>query len=54
MKGEGVCMRKPLFYNNERKYAGKPLRRKKTKGKRWHTRKECEESLDALMEYWNQ
>ena len=46
-------MAKILLYNNTRKLAGKPLRRKKNKKKRYYTRCKADEAVDALLEYWN-
>lgn len=42
---------KMLLRNNERKMAGLPLRRKKSKGRRYLTRCEAEETIDAFLEY---
>lgn len=44
---------KILVYNNQRKMAGLPLLRKKDKRKRKYTRRECDEAIQALLDYWN-
>jgi len=43
----------PYFTNNARKMAGLPLRRKKDRRKRFYTRREVEETIDALFDWWN-
>ena len=43
----------PYFTNNARKMAGLPLRRKKDRRKRFYTRREVEETIDALFDWWH-
>lgn len=42
---------KILFTNNSRKFAGKSLHRK-GKGKRYKTRCEVSETIDAMFDFW--
>lgn len=44
---------KMLLSNNSRKMAGFPLHRKKTKKKRFFTRCEASETIDAFLNYCN-
>lgn len=44
---------KMLLRNNERKMSGLPLHRKKSKGRRYLTRCEAEETVDAFLDYCN-
>lgn len=44
---------KMLLRNNERKMSGLPLHRKKSKGRRYLTRCEAEETIDAFLDYCN-
>lgn len=44
---------KILLRNNERKMCGFPLHRKKSKGRRYLTRCEAEETIDAFFNYCN-
>lgn len=46
-------MAKFLWSNNSRRIAGKPLLRKKNKKKRYYTRCKADETVDALLAYWN-
>ena len=39
--------------NNSRKAQGLPLHRKASRGKRYKTRRECEETFEAFIEYCN-
>lgn len=39
--------------NNSRKQAGIPLRRKSTKGRRYHSRCEAVEAVAAFLDYCN-
>ena len=44
---------KMLLTNNSRKMMGLPLHRKLNKSKRYHTRKECWETVCAFLDYCN-
>ena len=44
------CM---LLYNNQRARRGLPLHRKKDGKKRINTRRECEETISAFIDYCN-
>lgn len=44
-------MKAPLFTNNARKLAGRPLRRKKDKRKRFYTRNVSDEDFSAWYEW---
>lgn len=44
---------KMKFTNNSRKMAGLPLRRKKDKQKRFYTRCEAIETIEAFLDYCN-
>lgn len=44
---------KILLRNNERKMCGFPLHRKKSKGRRYLTRCEVKETIDAFLDYCN-
>lgn len=44
-------MKVPLFENNARKLAGRPLRRKKDKRKRFYTRHAPNEDFNAWYEW---
>ena len=44
---------KMLLRNNERKMSGLPLHRKKSKGRRYLTRCEAEETICAFLDYCN-
>lgn len=46
-------MERILFTNNSRKMLGIPLRRKKDKRKRIYTRNRADETLEALLDYWD-
>lgn len=42
-----------LLRNNQRKMAGLPLHRKKDSRKRFYTRNEASEAIDAFLDYCN-
>lgn len=42
----------PFFTNNERRRAGLPTRRKSSRGKRYKTRCEADETIAALLDYF--
>lgn len=44
-------MKAPLFTNNARKLAGRPLRRKKDKRRRFYTRHMTDEDFEAWHEW---
>lgn len=43
-----------FYYNNKRKMAGLPLKRKTNKTKRYLTRNEPMEAMKAFLDYCNQ
>ena len=43
----------PLFYNNQRRRAGMKPHRKANRKKKFFTRCEAIESVNALIDFWN-
>ena len=46
-------MTKILFTNNARKMAGIPMKRKKDSKKRYHTRNNADEVIEAVLDHCN-
>lgn len=44
---------RPFFTNNDRRFAGLPLRRKSSRSKRFKSRCEVSESISALLDYFD-
>ena len=44
---------RPFFSNNDRRRAGLPARRKASQGKRYKTRCEAEETIAALLDFFD-